>query len=132
MPDHTIKKLIKDKTDLKLFFSHCCQFRHYSFSIKKCGEDGCEICRPVRMPREEFMKLRHIPDPMMGEDDLYKSFEEAFVMATSEKDRPSLSNVKKAKVLPFTPTVRHVKNVDVMVQCEECDPWRLLFSKRKL
>ena len=41
------------------------------------------------MPKEEFEKLRHIPDPMMGEDDYYKSFEEAFAMATSEKDRTS-------------------------------------------
>lgn len=45
---------------------------------------------------------------------------------------PSLPNAKKAKVLPFIPTDRHVQNVSVMVQCEECNLWRLLYSKRKL
>lgn len=29
-------------------------------------------------------------------------------------------------------TVQHVKNIGVMLQCEECDLWRLLYSKRKL
>ena len=36
--DDTTKKDIKDKVDLKTFFDHCCQARHYSFSIKKCGK----------------------------------------------------------------------------------------------
>ena len=39
---------------------------------------------------------------------------------------------KKRKSLPFSPSVQHVKNIDIMLQCEECDLWRLLFSKRKL
>ena len=44
-------KAIKDKPDLQAFFNHCCQVRHYSFLIKKCGEDDCSICKPLRMPR---------------------------------------------------------------------------------
>ncbi len=31
--DDTTKKNIKNKDDLKSFFDHCCQARHYSFSI---------------------------------------------------------------------------------------------------
>ncbi len=114
--DDTTKKNIKNKDDLKSFFDHCCQARHYSFSIKKCGEDSCAICKPVRMPKEEFEKLKHLPDPMIGENEHYKPFEEVFGTTTTEKDRPSLSNSKNVQVLSFSPTVRHVKNVDVMVQ----------------
>ena len=76
--------------------------------------------------------LRPLPDPVMGNDEYYLSFEEVYNMKTSEKDRPSLSNAKKAKSLSFTPTNRHVLNVSIMVQCEECNLWRLLYSKRKL
>jgi len=44
------------------FFNHCCQVRHYSFSIKTCGEDDWSICKPLRMPKEEFQSLCHLPD----------------------------------------------------------------------
>ena len=53
-------------------------------------------------------------------------------MRTSENDRPSLSNAKTAKALPFVPSSRHVQNVNVRVKCGECDLWRLLYSMRKL
>ena len=43
-----------------------------------------------------FQTLRHLPDPMLGSDDHYLSFEEVSNMKISEKDRPSLSHVKKA------------------------------------
>ncbi len=84
------------------------------------------------MPNEEFEKLKHLSDPMIGENEHYKPFKEVFGTTNTEKDRPSLSNSMNVKVLPFSPTIRHVKNVDVMVQCEECDLWRLLYSNKKL
>ena len=130
--DDTTKKAIKNKEHLKEFLDHCCQARHYSFSIKKCGKDDCTICKPVRITKEVFKTLRHLPDPMMGSDSHYLSFDEVYEKTTSEKDRPSLSNSKKTKSLPFTPTSRHVQNVTVMVQCEECDLWRQLHSKKKI
>jgi hypothetical protein len=34
--------------------------------------------------------------------------------------------------MPYTPSVQHAKNTDIMVQCESCDKWRLVFSKKKL
>ena len=69
---------------------------------------------------------------MICEDDHYLPFETVFRMKTSEKDRPSLSSAKKVKSLSFTPVKRHVTTVGIMVQCEQCDMWRLLYSKRKL
>ena len=128
----TTKKDITNKDGLKAFYEHCCRSRHYFFSIKKCGEEQCEICEPPRMPIEEFKKLKHLPDPMNGEEGHYISFEEAFQEETSEKDRPSLTNKPRRKSLPFTPSVQHVNNIALMLQCEECDLWRLLYSKRRL
>lgn len=34
--------------------------------------------------------------------------------------------------MPFTPSVKHSRNTDKMVQCTVCDKWRLAFAKRKL
>lgn len=33
---------------------------------------------------------------------------------------------------PFSVSIQHVKNVNIMVQCEECEMWRLVYSKSKL
>jgi len=61
---------------LQKFFEHCCTARHYSFTIKKCGEPTCTICRPPRCLPEDFEQLHRLPDPQPGEDMHYKSFEE--------------------------------------------------------
>jgi hypothetical protein len=54
----TTKKDVEKKTDLLAFMEHCCQTRHYTFQIKKCGKPNCKICKwetcscelgPVRM-----------------------------------------------------------------------------------
>ena len=36
------------------------------------------------------------------------------------------------KMLPLYASVQHVKNAQLMVQCEECNMWRLVYSKYKL
>ena len=46
--------------------------------------------------------------------------------------RPSLIQRQKMKTLTYSPSEQHARNVGVLVQCDECDKWRLLFSKRKL
>ena len=46
---------------------------------------------------------------------------------------PSLKQKnQRRKTLPFASSLRHVKNVDMMLQCEECNMWRLLYSKQRL
>ena len=131
--EDTKKKDIENKLKLKEFYQHCCRSRHYFFSIKKCGEETCEVCKPLRMPKEEFANIKHLPDPTIGDEDHYLTFEMAFQKETTEKDRPSLAKpIKRRKSLPFTPSVQHVRNIGLMLQCEECDLWRLLYSKRKL
>ena len=34
--------------------------------------------------------------------------------------------------MPFSLSVQHMKNADIMVQCEECEMWRLVYSKYTL
>lgn len=124
------------------FLEHCCKARHYSFSIKKCGEPTCTICRPLRCSPEDFEQLHHLPDPVPGEDLHYKSFEELYGMQTTEDHRPSLKNAKvkkkdkmtttKKHSMPFCPSAVRAKNVGIIVNCVECEKPRLLFSAKKL
>ena len=34
--------------------------------------------------------------------------------------------------LPSSASIQHVKNIDMMLMCDECEMWRLLYAKRKL
>jgi len=58
---------------------------------------------------------------------IYKKLEELLGSNTDESHRPSLQKkAKRTKTLPFTASLQHVKNVDPMLQCDECSMWRLL------
>jgi len=61
----------------------------------------------MRLSKGEFKKIKPLPDPLIGEDDHYTLFDEAFQKETSEKDRPSLKQQPRRKSLPFTPNVQH-------------------------
>ena len=123
---------LKDLPALSCFLDHCCHSRRYAFSIKKCGETSCTLCRPVRLDKEIFSQIHHLPDPVVGADGHYSPFKEVLGTKTVE-NCPSFQIRKgKRKTLPFSASIQHVKNVDIMVQCEECLMWRLLYSKQKL
>ena len=127
------KGSLSSHPSLKAFLSHCCQERHYSFCIKKCGESTCDICKTTRLPPEIFSQIHHLPDPMPASDGHYKSFSEVYGTPTTETHRPSSTkHTGKAKTLPFVASIQHVRNVSLMVQCEECAMWRLLYAPRKL
>ena len=81
------KKSVKNYENLQKFFDHCCQARHYSFCINKCGVDGC---KPIRLPCEVFDKISFLPDPVPQNDGHYKDFKEVFETVTNEDHRPSL------------------------------------------
>ena len=52
--DHTKRKDLESLSSLQSFISHCCLFRNYSITIKKCGKDDCSICLPLRMSPDVF------------------------------------------------------------------------------
>ena len=130
----TTKKLVSKKPALCAFLEHCCIARHYSFQVKKCGIPTCNICKPVRMNADIFSTLHYLPDPIPDSDEHYKCFSDVYGQKTSEEYRPSLQATRKnaKQSLGFTPCQQHALNVGLLVQCEECDMWRLLFSKNKL
>ena len=128
-----VKSNINKHRDISQIIHHCCRMGHYTFDVLKCGEEACELCRPVSLPREVFDLIKHLPFPEPGEDGHYKAFSDVFGSdtCTSEDFRPSQKKVTKTKVktLPFYASVQHIKNSQLMVQC---NMWRLVFSKYKL
>ena len=112
--EHSDKVSVKSLTPkLKEFLSHCCNQRHYFFEIKKCGESTCQICSPVRMPAEEFAKLKRFPDPVPNDTGHYKPFSEVYGTTTTEDHRPS--NIEKRKKAPLHASVQNVKNSGIML-----------------
>ena len=85
----------KDLSSFAQFLSHCCQSRHYSFTIKKCGQPTCIVCKPVRMPVEDFEKLSFLPDPVPGH---YLPFEDVYGTTTTEEHRPSMRTQNLSEV----------------------------------
>jgi hypothetical protein len=134
LPTDTTETAMRSKTAFKQFLSHCCQERHYSFSIKKCGELSCplKICRKPRLSSQVFESIAHLPDPVPGDDgEHYKSFQEVFGTKTSEKYRPSAAtrSCHVGHGMPFNPTAQHARAI---VTCCECNKPRVVYSLRKL
>lgn len=126
-------KLSTEHPKLSAFIEHCCRVEHYTFGILKCGSSTCSICKPVNLSMDVFTLLKHLPNPIPGEDGHYRSCSEVFGTTTSGEYRPSLTKrTNKSRGLPFYASVQHVNNCKLMVQCENCEQWRLVFSKYKL
>ena len=70
--DHSLSVDVGVSTcSLVQFISHCCTFRKYSLTIKKCGLSGCTICTPVKMDPQVFKgEYRH----SMHGDIVYDSY----------------------------------------------------------
>eukprot|EP00731_Ephydatia_muelleri_P010010 Em0005g596a len=114
------------------FMSHCCKQRHYFFDILKCGKPECMLCKPLQLSASEFSKLSHLPDSTPGTDGHYKPFQEVFKKPTTEEHRPSAKKASSKATLPFRASIQHVHNAGMMLQCDECALWRLVYAKRKL
>ena len=55
-----------------------------------------------------------------GNDGHYLPFEDVYGTATTEEHRPRMrTQNSRQKSLPFTASVQHVKNANMMMQCEE-------------
>ncbi len=104
---------MSDKEGLKDFFDYCCITHHY-FSLSKCvvkrdvGYASLYICLNVSLE-----KIKHLPDPMLGEKDHYFPLCDAFKKKTTERDQPLLackintkSNVITKLARPDTCTIR--------------------------
>ena len=114
------------------FVDHCCVQRHYFFDIIKCGEANCDICLPTRLAPDIFSTLKHLPDPVPGYENHYQKFSDVLGTKATEQHRPSSKKQSvRDRSLPFTASIQHVKNISMMLMCDKCEMWRLLYSKRK-
>ena len=131
--ENVSKKTLPSLPRLQCFLDHCCQSRHYSFCIIKCGSTDCSICKPPRLPREIFDTLHYIPDPIR-ECDVYKPFSEVYGTETTEKDRPTLqsSAEKCGHGMPFNPSGQFAHNVGKTLHCAECNRPRVMYAARKV
>ena len=103
-----------------------------TLTVKKCFSESCGICSPPRLPPAVYQDLHYLPDPILSdsEDGHYKSFDKMYGQQTTEKDRPSAKRAKETGSHCFT--VKNVKNANLMLQCEECELWLLIYSEAKL
>ena len=86
----TKKPLVEGKKQLQGFLASHCKIRHYMFSVKKCGDPDCHVCKAPQLHCETFANIHHLPDPVpFGEK--YKEFETVYGAHTTENHRPSLS-----------------------------------------
>ena len=112
---------------------HCCVQRQYFFCIKKCGVQGCKICKPPRLPSIVCAKLSFFPDPLKkSASNSYQDFSDIWGKNTSEKDRPSLASSKKGKEkvkILFRISAETV--CDILI-CDVCLKPRCVYSRRRL
>ena len=81
---------------------------------------------------EIFVTLQHLPHPIPGPDNHFVEFSKVFGITTSEEHRLSLSAKCPKKSVPIPTSMQHAKNTNIMIQCEECSMWRLVYSPVKL
>lgn len=130
--DETTQVKLKNKTALMDFMKSHCLERHYMFSVKKCGSMDCSVCGPPRLPLDIFETLNHLPDPV-PRGDHYDDFESLYGTETSEIHRPSYNPQKvKGHNIPFSPSIQRAKNANVVIQCDECQKWRVVHAEKKL
>src|SRR6185437_6204257 len=74
------------------------------------------------------------PDPIPTIDGKkYESFEKLYGQETTEEYRPSLKEKNKSNnEMDFKSSAQNCKNVGTLIQCGECDKWRVIYSKSKL
>lgn len=49
-----------------------------------------------------------------------------------DRDLPAKQRTIGDKSLLFSASIQHVKNIDMMLMCDECGMWHLLYAKWKL
>lgn len=107
---------------VQAFIEHYCQLRHYFFCVKTCGKSDCKICKKPRLPVNVFKEMV-----------ITNTFADVYGTNTSEEHRPSLQKEPaKHKTLAFSASVQHARSRNIMIQCEECQMWCLLYPKVKL
>ena len=116
-------------TRIKEFMPHCCRERHYFFRIR--NRVTVPSVFQYDCPVMNFRKSSHslIQYLMMAITSLLMMY-----MAQKHLKSTDLhcKNVKKEKLLLFYASVHHVRNSGMMLMCDECGMWRLVYTTRKI
>ena len=89
--------------------------------------------QPIHFPREVFKLIKPFPDPTPGLDGHFLPFDTVYGSDTTEEHRPSAKKrSSKQRTLPFHGKLQHVNNAGLMIECDECGMWRLVYSTHKL
>ena len=113
---------------------HCCREQIYFFSAKKCGNKDCLTCGPPRLANDNFMHLKHLPDPMpSGNSKHYKEFDEVTGTETHESHMLSLKTSKnRMHNILFNPLQQHALNTRLVIECSKYDKPRIVFAQKEL
>ena len=120
---------------LEQYLSHCCRERNYCFSIIKCGDPNCKMCKPTKLHLNDFQHLRYLPDAMPSDDDVvhYESFQDVFGTGTDESVMSSLKTGKcRSHGIQFNPVKQHANNTSFFLVCAECNKPRLIYAAKKM
>ena len=127
----TTQKSITSKPKIQEFLKTYCLSRHYMFCIKKC-RSPCEWCILPRLPPEVFSGLYLLPDltPKWGK---YEEFHTLYGSQTNESYRPWLAEAEcKSDGVPCPPSAQHARSTGLVIQCDKCRKWWLLYSRKKI
>ena len=116
---------------LKAYLKHCTKERTYFLSVKKCGEPSCTKCLPIRLPRDIFDRLYHLPDPMPSpiNEGHHEQFNTCYSTDTTEDHMPSKKTCpRQGQGIPFQPHKQHASNTNLRIVCVP----RLVYSKNKI
>ena len=96
-------------------------------------EEDCPTYYPVRLPAEEFTKIQPFPDPVLKDDGYYKPFDDVHGIVMTEECTPFLQKKwSKTENTTILCECTACKNSGMMLLCEECGMWRLIYATRKL
>ena len=85
------------------------------------------MCRPPHLPQDIFDEIKELPDSVPRGYGHNKLFDIPYGSTTNKDHRPSLKRCPYLnKSLPFVASVQHARNTNLMVQCVECEMWRLI------
>ena len=125
---------LKNCPKLDAYLSHCTKERHYFFSVKKCGDNDCTSCKPIRLPPDVFQQLHNLPDPMPdpSNEGHYLKFPDAYGKQTDESHMPSNAlSTRKGHGIPFNPVLQHIKNTGITIKCYQCKNHDSFMPKQK-
>jgi hypothetical protein len=129
---------LKDAAGLKAFMDQHCHSTHYLFQIKKCTKESCSHCskHPVRLPQDEFEKLKFIPLPLFNSaKDHYKEFAEVYGQCPSEEDRPSLAPTSTSEAKEADKENKKLLvagKVRTIIVCSDCNKPRCVYAAASL